>query len=231
MKGRILISGGTLAFFFVLASAYAQTSNLFDLAKNGTPKAMKAAIAKGADMNIRETVQGKTLLMWAAQFNSNAEVIAVILKAGADVTARDTGPTYVKNAPAYGWTALMWAAASSKNPEVITTLVRGGSNVKEKDKDGLTPLMIAAGNNGIASVVARVARLSSDLDAKDNNGYTALIHAASKNHNPAVIIALLKAGVDAKAKNNKGYTALDYAKANRDLKDTDAILQLQKASQ
>jgi ankyrin repeat protein len=230
MKSRILLSAGALALFFVSASAHAQTTNLFDLAKNGTPKAMKSAIAKVADVNVRETAQGKTLLMWAAQFNSNPEMIVVILKAGGDVTARDTGAP-VKNAPAYGWTALMWAAASNKNPEVITTLAKGGSNVNEKDTDGLTPLMIAAENNGNASVVARVAGLSSDLNAKDNNGYTALIHAASKTHNPAVIIALLKAGADPKTKNNKGYAALDYAKANRDLNNTDAILQLQKASQ
>lgn len=229
MKGRILTFGVALACL-VLASAHAQTTNLFDLAKDGTPQAMKAAIAKGVNVNLREDSQGKTLLMWAAQFNSNPQMIDVILKAGGDVKARDTGPTYVKGAPSYGWTALMWAAASSKNPEVITTLVKGGSDLKAKDRDGLTPLMIAAGNNENGSVVARVARVTSDLDTKDSNGFTALIHAASKNHNPAVIIALLKAGANAKMKNNKGYTALDYAKANRDLNGTDAIVHLQKAS-
>ena len=230
MKGRVLILGGALACL-VLVSAHAQTTNLFELAKGGTPQAMKAAIAKGVDVNLRESAQGKTLLIWAAQFNSNPDVIDVILKAGGDVKARDTGPTYVKGAPAYGWTALMWAAASSKSAEVIATLVKGGSDVKAKDKDGLTPLMIAAANNENDSVVARVASVSSDVNAKDNNGFTALMYAASKNHNPAVIIALLKAGAKAKAKNNKGYTALDYAKANRALNETDAIMQLQKASE
>ena len=127
MKGRILILGGALACF-ALAFAQAQPTNLFDLAKDGTPQGMKAAISKGVDVNLGDDAQGKTLLMWAAQFNSNPEVIGVILKAGGDVKARDTGPTYVKGAPAYGWTALMWAAASSKNPEVIATLVKGGSD-------------------------------------------------------------------------------------------------------
>ena len=230
MKGRILMFGVALACV-VSAYAHAQTKDLFDLAKDGAPDTVKAAIARGVDVNLREDAQGKTLLMWAAQFNSNPEVIDVILKAGGDVKARDTGPTLVKNAPSYGWTALMWAASSSKSPDVITALVKGGSDVKARDKDGLTALMIAAENNEDGSVVARVASVSTDLDARDNNGYTALIHAASKNHNPAVIVALLRAGANAKMKNNKGYTALDYAKANRGLNSTDAIAQLQKASE
>ena len=51
-----------------------------------------------------------------------------------------------------------------------------------------------------------------------------------KTQDPKVIIWLLKAGADAKAKNKKGYSALDYAKYNQNLRDTDALKQLEEAS-
>ena len=213
-------------WFFWPGARKPDTRSTFDIARDGTPQAVKTAIdrAKGTDGNTREYTQGKTLLMWAAQFNSNPEVTAVILKSGADLEARDY------DSSAYGWTALMWAADSSKNPEVITTLVKAGADVKAKDKEGFTPLLIAAENNENAAVVARVASVGSDLEAKDNNGYTALIQAASKNHNPDVVVALLSAGANAKVKNAKGYTALDYAKVNQYLKNTDAFKKLEEAS-
>ena len=44
-------------------------------------------------------------------------------------------------------------------------------------------------------------------------------------------MALLKAGANAKAKDGKEKTAFDYAKANKMLKGTDALRQLQEASQ
>ncbi len=55
--------------------------------------------------------------------------------------------------------------------------------------------------------------------------------AARHNENPEVIMALLKAGANAKAKDSKEKTAFDYAKANKMLKGTDALRQLQEALQ
>ena len=46
-----------------------------------------------------------------------------------------------------------------------------------------------------------------------------------------LVPALLKAGADPKAKDGTGKTALDYAQANAALRGTDALRQLQKASQ
>jgi len=42
---------------------------------------------------------------------------------------------------------------------------------------------------------------------------------------------LLKAGSDAKARNNKEFTALDYVKVREILKGTDALQELEEASQ
>ena len=224
-QATFLVFLSLLAPLILLAGcAKPDTRSFFDIARDGTPQAIKAAMDRGASANNREQTQGKTLLMWAAQFNSSAEVTAVLLRAGGDVTLRDLDTS------AYGWTALMWAADSTKNPEVIAALLKAGADIKATDKDGFTPLMVAAENNENATVVAKIAGSGSDLNARDKQGYTALMKAASKNHNPEVITALLNAGANAKARNDKGYMALDYAKVNTFLKDTEVFKKLEDAS-
>jgi ankyrin repeat protein len=59
-----------------------------------------------------------TVLMRAARYNSNPEVITVLLKGGADIRARDKD----------GSTALM-VAAQNDNPEVVTALLEAGTDV------------------------------------------------------------------------------------------------------
>ncbi len=221
-----------VALLVALASfpVQAQVPAFFYTVRDGSPEEVRAAIAKGANVNVTETSQGKTALMWAVQFNKNPQVTAVLLKAGANLEDKDLGAAIgEKRGPAYGWTALMWAASSCKSPEVITLLVNAHANTRIKDSQGLTPLLVAAENNPNAEVVVRLVKAGLDLEAKDSAGYTALIKAASKN-SPDVIIALLKAKANAKAKNGKGYSALDYAKSRRDLEDTEALKMLEKAS-
>jgi len=55
--------------------------------------------------------------MYAARYNPNPEVITTLLKAGAEIEARDV----------YGGTPLILAAMGNKNPEVIRVLVEAGS--------------------------------------------------------------------------------------------------------
>ena len=226
MKTGMTVLGATvmlLSLILLGGCAKKAVRPIFDIAKDGTPQEMQAALdrAKGTNANDLESGAGETVLMYAAQFNKNPEVTALLLKAGADLWAKD-GDRHR--------TALIWAAQSTANPDVITTLVKAGADIRETDKDGFTPLMIAAVGNGNPEVIARLVSSGADLEAKDQNGFTALMEAASKNHNPDVIVALLKAGANAKAKNNKGYTPLDYAKANRGLDGTNALKQLEEAS-
>jgi|SRR5208337_1285414 len=100
MKKRIVVAG-VLAVLLVTA-AYAQTGDVrsslpdfFKLAQTGTPKDVQAALRKGAQVNAvlpRSYAQymGKTPLMFAAQYNQDPEVIATLLKAGADAKAKDS---------------------------------------------------------------------------------------------------------------------------------------------
>ena len=58
------------------------------------------------------------------------------------------------------------------------------------------------------------------------NGRTALMVAAGSNPNPAVIGFLLENGADVAATDKEGATALDYAKNNKALHGTEAMLHL-----
>ena len=77
--------------------------------------------------------------MYAARFNKNPEAIATLLKAGAEVNAKDTD----------GWTALMWAAWKNQNLRVITTLLKAGADGKAKSNEGRTAFDYAKDNESL----------------------------------------------------------------------------------
>ena len=85
--------------FVALSSAYAQTTDFFELVKTGTPQDVQTAIGNGADINPRNEYYGETPLIYAAQYNPNPAVITTLLKAGADAKAKDN----------IGQTAFDWA--------------------------------------------------------------------------------------------------------------------------
>jgi ankyrin repeat protein len=213
-----------LGLLLLMTCTAQKPQSIFEVVKTGTPERVKSFLDKGGSAQVNEIDSsfGEPVLTWAAQFNPNPEVTAILLKAGAVISAKDLYKSH---------TALMWAAQDTKSAEVITALVKAGANVNETDDEGLTPLLIAAANNDNPEVISRLVAEGADLKAKDQNGYTVLMEAASKSHNPQVIVALLKAGADAKAKNAKGYAAIDYARANQYLKNSDAAKQLESASQ
>ena len=88
------------------ASAQAQATDMFDLAKTGTPQQIQAAIDSGADLKVRAK-DGATPLMCAAQYNWNPEVILTLVKAGADIKVLGKD----------GFTALMFAAGFNQTPK------------------------------------------------------------------------------------------------------------------
>lgn len=127
-------------------------STFEDLCESGTLKQVQEAAASGANVNERSQ-HGGTPLMSAIK-NPDVEVIALLVRSGADVNAQTVkGQTAlmiaameVSNAAVitalikagadpnlqnhYGWTALKWAAQENTNPDVITALIRGGANAR-----------------------------------------------------------------------------------------------------
>src|SRR5438105_15186152 len=60
---------------------------LMTAARNGRIEAVKALLARGADVHAKESRRGQTALMWAAA-EGNTEVVEALLKAGEDLHER-----------------------------------------------------------------------------------------------------------------------------------------------
>ena len=132
-------------------------------------------------------------------------------------------------------TPLITAAAYNKDPEVITTLLKAGAKLEAKDiRQGIggTALLWAAYANSNPDMTSTLLKAGADIKACTDDGRTALIWAASNNPNPLEVIkVLLNAGADATVKDKAGKTAYYYAQYNYMLKGTDALKQLEEASQ
>src|SRR5271157_1210192 len=103
MRKRIVVA--VVLAVLLVASAYAQTMDFFELAKTGTPQSIQAAIKQGADINARDD-HDWTALMVAAMSNPNPAVMTTLLKAGANIEEQN----------GLGMTVLMGAASENKNP-------------------------------------------------------------------------------------------------------------------
>ena len=154
--------------------------------------------------------------MAAARYNTNKEVLKVLIGANVDAKGKD------------GWTTLMAAARDNSNPEVLGVLIGGGADVNAKNKDEWTPLMFAALQNSNPEALMVLIKAGADINAKNKDGSTPLMLAAYSEFNSNVLTALLEAGADAKVKDGKGKTAFDYAREHKKLKDTEALKLLEE---
>ncbi|MDR1136781.1 MAG: ankyrin repeat domain-containing protein, partial [Synergistaceae bacterium] len=103
----VILILGIPCFLAHAATDVLQKKDFFELCKNGTPREIDAAVKSGADVNASDN-DGDTVLIYAARYNKNADVILSLTGAGADVNAKS------KN----GWTALMYAARYNENADV-----------------------------------------------------------------------------------------------------------------
>ncbi|MBR0222370.1 MAG: ankyrin repeat domain-containing protein [Synergistaceae bacterium] len=108
--------------------------DFLELCKTVLSEQIKKEIKLGANVNAKADVNVKpeadrwaTALMLSAKYNSDPEVITVLLRAGTDIKAQD-------------YRALMSAAGYNKNPEVIKVLINAGADVNAKDAAGKTAL-------------------------------------------------------------------------------------------
>ncbi len=107
-----------------------------------SPGALNAFIAADVDVNVSDP-RGWTPLHSAARYNSNTEILALLLDAGATVNAKDRA----------GDTPLHWAAAENINAKIITTLLEAGADVNAVDRYGWLPIHTAADSNANPDVI------------------------------------------------------------------------------
>jgi ankyrin repeat protein len=171
-----------LAFSGGIAERAASAEDFFDLCKTGTAQQIQEAIDAGADVKARNK-NGNTVLMHAAGWNSDPEVISVLLKAGADVKARNNSRE----------TALMYASMRNDNPDVVAALLKAGSDVTAFSKNSMTPLLFAARWNKNPAIIPLLVEAGAEINKeKTSGGWTALM--VAREYNRKVVPALLKAG-------------------------------------
>eukprot|EP00854_Cymbomonas_tetramitiformis_P019831 gene19831-23717_t len=134
-------------------------------------RSFEALVRAGADINAKNS-SGQTPLHCAAASGDPA-IVRILLQAGADIDARDSGPR--------NETPLHYAALSGNLGAVsaVKTLLQAGADINARDRHGATPLHYAAirSSGQSASIVAALCKAGAEIDAQDSrmDGHAALL--------------------------------------------------------
>lgn len=198
-------------------------AELEKLSKNERQLHMKAAagdssgvrrlIRLGVDVSAKDK-SGQSPLAWAVSLG-HADVVQLLLEAGADANARGESGT-----------VLMYASFNG-DADVVALLLKGGADVGMEGENGLTALTYAI-FHGHTYVTALLLKAGADVNAKVEGGRTPLMIAVIGEHSSTDIAELLiKAGADVNAENNDGRTALEHVVyCGRVIGDTETLLNL-----
>jgi uncharacterized protein len=174
---------------------------------------VRALIAEKADVNA-VTGTGETALSSAVVApRQQAELIRILLAAGADVNLGGA------------WETPLRAAVRTGDAALVEQLLAAGAAVNLTAGGG-APLMIAA-NDHNAKLIELLLAAGADVNATTDSGRTALMCEVEAFRtgwgSRDGVRALLHASADVNAKDKAGHTALSIARANRD-DETVAIL-------
>ena len=190
MKIRSWVWGvGSVAVLLIAGTAYAGPTDVADAAKRGDREAVRAAIARKADVNAAQ-VDGSTALHWAVDRDDLA-MADVLLRAGARAQARTRE----------GVTPLQLAAIAGSAP-MLDRLLKAGANPNAAlTTSGDTALMMAA-RTGKLDAIRVLAEADADVNARETwGGTTPLMWAVSEGHADAAK-ALIARGADVNARSH-----------------------------
>jgi len=158
---------------------------------------------------------GTTPLHWAV-YNSDAAQVRELIKAGADVNARND----------YGATPLT-EAAEAGNPDIIGQLLKAGADPESSNDDGQTALMILARTSNIAAAELLLKHHAKVNAAEKWRGQTALMWAAAERQ-PEMVRLLIRRGADVNARSTvndwKRYVTAEGRKQDRNPAGLTALL-------
>jgi ankyrin repeat protein len=179
-----------LAFFLLgTGAAYAATTDVADAAKRGDREAVRAALARKADVNAAQ-IDGSTALHWAAE-RDDLDMADQLIRAGARVTARTRE----------GVTPLQLAATNGSSAMIDRLLKAGADANVPFSAAGDTALMMAA-RTGKTDAIRVLVEAGANVNAKETwGGTTALMWAVAEGHVDAVRM-LIDAGADVNARSN-----------------------------
>jgi hypothetical protein len=137
--------------------------DLFVAARDGDVKAVTRLIARGADVNVRDSLT-IPVLIWAAK-DGHTDIVELLLANGADVNVRSGDQTD-------RFTALMWAAEAGQT-DTMRVLIASGANIDDRNDNGCTALIRAAKEDKTEAVRLLLAN-GADVNAVSEGGETAL---------------------------------------------------------
>ncbi len=169
--------------------ASAATSEVADAAMRGNREAVRAALARKADVNAPQA-DGTTALHWAAE-RDDVALAELLLTSGARVGARTRE----------GVTPLQLAAING-SADMLGRLIKSGADPNASlTAAGDTALMLTA-RTGKAGAIRLLIEARADVNARESwGGTTALMWAVAEGHAEAVKL-LLEAGADVNARSH-----------------------------
>ena len=175
--------------FVVAATTQAAPSEVADAAMRGDRAAVRAAVAKKANVNTPQ-VDGTTALHWAVE-RDDMEMVDLLIRGGARITAKTRE----------GVTPLQLAATNG-NAAMIDRLLKAGAQVNEPLTTVRDTALMMAARTGTAAAIRVLLEAGADVNAKETwGGTTALMWAVSEGHAEAARM-LIAAGADVNAKSN-----------------------------
>ncbi len=188
--GQEMMGGVTVV---VAAAPFIQAAQSDDLAE------VEALLSK-VDVNLRDKNLGTTALEHAV-VNGNREMVQLLLRAGADVNARNGSQE----------TALMMLGEEGTG-DIAWDLINAGAYVNVEDEDGDTPLTEAAMIHNLGALTTLI-HAGAKVEHRNKAGVTALMNASGNGH-IASVRALIRSGADMNARDKDGKSVLDYAIQN-----------------
>lgn len=171
------------------AAASGATTEVVDAAMRGDREAVRAALARKADVNTAQ-LDGSTALHWAVE-RDDVELTDVLIRAGAHVTARTRE----------GVTPLQLAAMNGSAPIIDRLLKAGADPNAALTPSGDTALMMAA-RTGKSDAIRVLVEAGAGVNTTETwGGTTALMWAVSEGHSEAAKM-LIDAGADVNARSH-----------------------------
>lgn len=156
---------------------------LADAVMEGDRVAVRELLDQGVEVNAPQG-DGSTALHWAA-YRDDAELVALLLDAGADIGATTR----------LGELTPLFMAAKNGNAEIVRLLLEAGASATATNTNGTSPLMLAAASGDVPTIAVLLEH-GADVNARDTtNGQTALMFASALGRVEAVE-HLAKAGAD-----------------------------------
>jgi uncharacterized protein len=181
LVGGLLLLGVT--------AANAATSEVADAAMRGDREAVRAALARKADVNAPQ-VDGATALHWAVE-RDDVELAELLLTAG----ARASAPTRE------GVTPLQLAAING-SAGMLGRLIKSGADPNAPLTPARDTALMLAARTGKTDAIRLLLEAGADINAKETwGGTTALTWAVAEGHAEAARV-LIAAGADVNARSH-----------------------------